>query len=237
MDEGWTRYLLDSHDFEYTTLYDNDVRTGDLSRFDVIILPDQSAANILNGHAAGRMPAQYTGGLGEAGAAALRRFVQGGGRVVAFDGATEFAIRHFELPVRNTVAGVDRTELYVPGSLIRLEVDNSHPVAFGMQREGAAFFQESRAFEVGGGAAGGAAAANGVEIVARYGAQDLLLSGWEIGAEQHLAGRAAVLRVPQGQGDVVLIGFRPQFRAWPTSTFKLVFNSIFGAAVQRTGVE
>jgi hypothetical protein len=227
MDEGWTRFVLDQHEFAYTTLRDRDIRSGDLSRYDVIILTDQNAANILTGHAAGRMPAEYTGGLGEEGATALRRFVERGGRLVAFDGATDFAIQHLGLPVRNAVTGVPRTELYIPGSLIRMNVENRHPVAFGMQRDGAAFFQESRAFEI-------AAAGNNnasVEVVARYADDDLLLSGWEIGAPQHIAGRAAVVRVPHGRGDAVLIGFRPQFRAWPTATFKLVFNSIFGSTL------
>jgi hypothetical protein len=227
MDEGWTRFVLDQHEFAYTTLRDRDIRSGDLSRYDVIILTDQAAQSILRGHQPGRMPEEYTGGLGEQGVAALRRFVERGGRLVAFDGATDFAIEQLGLPVRNAVAGVDRTQLYVPGSLIRLNVENRHPVAFGMQRDGAAFFQESRAFEIGTGNANDAR----VEVVARYAADDVLLSGWEIGAQQHIAGRPAVVRVPHGQGDAVLIGFRPQFRSWPTGTFKLVFNSIFGSTL------
>jgi hypothetical protein len=230
MDEGWTRFVLDCHEFTTTTVTDADIRAGDLSRFDIIILPDQAARSILHGHPAGRMPDEYTGGVGEAGAAALRRFVEDGGRVLAFDAATDFAIEHFGLPVENAVAGISRSELYVPGSIIRMDVDPAHPVAWGMQREGAAFFQESRAFRVVDQPAG---AASRVETVARYGDADLLLSGWEIGAQQHLAGHAAVVRVSQGRGDVVLVGFRPQFRAWPTGTFKLVFNSIFGATLDR----
>jgi hypothetical protein len=233
MDEGWTRFVLNRHEFSITTITDADMRAGDLAGFDMIILPDQSATSILRGHAPGRMPDEFTGGIGDAGAAALRAFVEAGGRVLALDAATDFAIEHFGLPVENTTAGVSRSELYVPGSLIRMDVDAAHPVAWGMQHEGAAFFQDSRAFRA---VDQQADAASRVEIVASYGDADLLLSGWEIGAQQHLAGRAAVVRVPQGSGDVVLIGFRPQFRAWPTGTFKLLFNSIFGATLDRQPV-
>jgi hypothetical protein len=226
MDEGWTRFVLEQHGFRLTSLRDEDIRTGDLSRFDIIILPDQSAVSILHGHAEGRMPQELTGGLGDQGAAALRRFVTNGGRLLAFDGATDFVIQQLQLPVENAVASIGRADFYVPGSLMRLAVDATHDIAFGMQPASAAFFQDSRAFNV------PAHAASRVDVVARYGASDLLLSGWEIGAEQHLAGRAAVLRAEHGSGDAVLIGFRPQFRAWPTGTFKLIFNSIWGAAAQ-----
>jgi hypothetical protein len=234
MDEGWTRYILDQHGYEPITLRDADIRAGDLAGYDIIILPDQGARSILEGHAAGRMPDELTGGVGEAGAAALRRYVDGGGRVLAFDAATDFAIEQFGLPLRNPLAGLPQTELYVPGSLIRMNVDPSHPVAFGMQAAGAAFVQGARAFEPTGAVGGNTGA---VEVIARYGERDLLLSGWEIGAEAHMAGRPAVVRVPLGQGDVVLVGFRPQFRAWPTGTFKLIFNSILGAAAERPGAE
>jgi hypothetical protein len=223
MDEGWTRFVLDQHDFAVETLRDADMR-GDLSRFDAIILPDQAPNSILRGHTEDRMPPGFTGGIGDDGVAALRAFVSRGGRVIAFDRAADFAIEHLGLPLQNPVAAVGRDELYIPGSLLRMHVDATHPVAYGMQREGVAFFQESRGFE----ATDASDAA--VEVVARYGARDLLLSGWEIGGQQHVAGLSAVVRAPSGQGDVVLIGFRPQFRAWPAGTYKLIFNSIFGAA-------
>jgi hypothetical protein len=226
MDEGWTRFVLNQFDFDVTTIRNDDVRSSDLSRFDVILLPDQSAASILNG-TPGRPP-EFAGGVGTEGVAALRSFVENGGRIVAFDAATDFAIRHFELPLRNAVAGVSRNEFYVPGSLIRMDVNHAHPVAFGMQRAGAAFFQDSRAFEI-----EQETGAHGVDVVASYGASDLLLSGWEIGAQQRLAGRAAVVRATHGAGDLVLIGFRPQFRAWPTGTYKLIFNSLFGSTTER----
>jgi hypothetical protein len=229
MDEGWTRYVLRQHELHPVTVADGDVRSGELSRFDVLILADQQPTSIMFGHARDRMPEPYAGGMGAEGVAAVRRFVEGGGRLVAFDAATDFAIQQFQLPVRNAVAGIGRSELFIPGSLIRAVFDSDHPVAFGMQREGAVFFHESRAFEVAGGAAG---TAQGVEVVARYGARDLLLSGWEIGAEEHIAGKAAVVRVPHGRGDVILIGFRPQFRGWPTATFPLIFNSILDAAAE-----
>jgi hypothetical protein len=222
MDEGWTRFVLNQHEFDLATLHNADIRSGDLSHYDVIILPDQGATSILNGTPASRAPEAFAGGIGEEGAAALQAFVRNGGRIVAFDAATEFAISQFELPVSNALAGVSRSEFYIPGSLIRMDVDNRNAVAFGMQAAGAAFFQDSRAFDIAAGAAD-------VDVVARYAQEDLLLSGWEIGAEERLAGKAAVVRVPHGSGDVVLIGFRPQFRAWPTGTYKLIFNALFGA--------
>ena len=216
MDEGWTRYVLNQYEFDVTTLRNADIRGGDLAGYDVIIFTDQNANSIMNGQA--RSPVEeYVGGIGEEGVSALRRYMANGGRILAFDAATEFAMEQFDLPVRNAIGGVSRNELYIPGSLIRMDVNTAHPVAWGMQAEGAGFFQDSRAFEL---AQPGAA-----EIVASWAERDLLLSGWEIGAEEHVAGRGAVVRAPVGQGDVVLIGFRPQFRAWPTGTYPLIFNS------------
>jgi hypothetical protein len=50
MDEGWTRWLFDQNAIPYTRLTDADVRKGDLNqRFDVILIPDNSAGAITSG--------------------------------------------------------------------------------------------------------------------------------------------------------------------------------------------
>jgi hypothetical protein len=221
MDEGWSRWLLTHYGIPFEVVGDDDVRGGVLARFDAVLLASASADSIAEGYPEGSRPPGYTGGLGEEGVAALRGFVEGGGRLVALDRATDFAVERFGLPVRNVLAGVRREAFFIPGSLVRITVDETHPVGYGMQRETAAFFQSSRAFEVTG---------PGPEVVARYGERDLLLSGWEVGAAEHLTGRVAATRVPVGAGDVVLIGFRPQFRAQPAATFPLLFNALQGAA-------
>jgi hypothetical protein len=234
MDEGWTRWILENYEFQFENLADADLRSGNLSRrFDVIILPDQDANRILNGHTPGTIPDEYAGGLSSLGAANLKQFVEDGGTLIAMDHAADFAIDQLGLPVRNVVRNLDSEQFFIPGSLIRLDVDNADPVAAGVQENAAAFFVESQAFSIIPPAAeGDQRASRNVDVVARYAADDLLMSGWELGAERYLAGRAAVLRVPTGRGHVVLIGFRSQFRGQPRGTFKLLFNAILFSTME-----
>ena len=240
MDEGWTRWLLEEYAFPVDTLHDEDVRTSDLAQYDAIILPDQSPRAILTGHASGTMPEEYVGGLGLEGALALAQYVEGGGTLIAFDEASDFVIEQFGLPVENVVEGLDPEAFFIPGSLIRMKVNAEHPLAYGMPEEAAASFSRSRAFEtvrLSGEGEGGKedvkeAPAPPVEVVARYADEDLLMSGWALGEEDHLAGKAAMLRVGYGEGDVVLVGFRPQFRGQPRGTYKLVFNALHAATLE-----
>jgi len=233
MDEGWTRWLLERYEFALDTLVDAQVRAGSLDRYNVIVLPDQGTTAMLNGHTPGTMPPEYVGGLGAEGAAALKRFVERGGTVVALDGASDFAIEQFGLPVRNIVAGLPEDRFSIPGTLLRLDVDGSSPLANGMSKAAAAFFIDSRAFEAVNAAREGerSAGPQPVEVVARYADRDILLSGLAVGS-RYIAGKPAVVRVGLGQGSVVLIGFRAQFRGQPRSTFKLLFNAIHSATAE-----
>ena len=233
MDEGWTRWLLERYGFPLDTLHDADVRRGDLSRYHAIILPDQTAEEILNGHPNGTMPTEYTGGLGVEGAAALKRYTEGGGTVLALDAASRFAIQQFGLPVRDVIGDLRSEEFYIPGSLVGLEVNPRSAVAYGMRERGVAFFVNSRAFEIVAPARAGEKVAppQAVDVVARYPSDNILRSGWALGEKEHLAGRAAVVHARLGQGDVVLVGFRSQFRGQPRNTFKLVFNTLFAATL------
>ncbi len=224
MDEGWTRYIFHEYGFQPDTIRNSDLQNGDLSDYDVILLADQGAGSIMNGNPPGRMPEPYIGGVGEEGAAKLRAWVEAGGTLVTFDGAGDFAIQALDLPVSNATSGLSREELFIPGSLIRTEFDGSHPIGFGMPDQTASFYQNSRAWEV--------HDEDRVDVVGRYAESDLLMSGWEVGAEEHLAGKAAVVRARVGDGEAVLIGFRPQFRAQSTGTYKLFFNAILGSGAQ-----
>ena len=53
----------------------------------------------------------------------------------------------------------------------------------------------------------------------------LLLSGY-ISGEKQLQNRPSMVWVRAGKGQLVLFGFRPQFRGSTPATFKLVFNSL-----------
>jgi hypothetical protein len=240
-DEGWTRWIFDRYGFDYETLEDPDVRKGDLSRFDAIILPDpgRGVNDILQGHAPGTMPPEFSGGLGAEGAANLKRFVERGGRVIALDRASNFAIAQFGLPIRNAVSNVPTSELFIPGSFLKAEIDSEHPLAYGMQSEAAVMYYRRRgaahmAFDIIEPASTGDRPANStVEVAARFAGDDLLLSGWELGADRHLGRTPALVQIPVGEGDVVLMNFRPQFRDQVRGTFKFLFNAMVGAAMEK----
>ena len=61
MDEGWTRWVFEQHGITYTTVHDSDLKaagTGLCQRFDVLVLPDESAERIAQGFDTTRIPAQ-----------------------------------------------------------------------------------------------------------------------------------------------------------------------------------
>jgi hypothetical protein len=231
IDEGWTRWLLERYEFPFTTVTDADLRDGNLRAwFDVIILPDSSPDRLLTGHRAGTVPEQYTGGMGEAGAASLKQFVETGGTLVALDSAGALAVNILGLPVRDVAQAAGSAEFFCPGSIVGLELDVTHPLAFGMPARTAAFFAYSAAYEMTAppatdGHAGPLAQQPAIEILGRYPARDVLLSGWLEG-EGVIAGRGAVLAARVGLGRAVLIGFRAQHRAQAHATFRLLFNAI-----------
>jgi hypothetical protein len=226
LDEGWTRYVFEKQEHvNYTSLEDKELRTGNLrAKYDAIIIPDQSPRSILNGYRAGTMPAELTGGLGAEGVRALREFVEAGGTLIALNQASDFAIESLNLPVRDITENLKQTEYYAPGSILRTEIDTSHPIAKGMPRESIAWVEDSPVFEV------DPKDAARVHTIARYPAdRDPLLSGWLLGGAR-LRGKSALVEVNVGRGRVYLFGFRPQYRAQSLATYPLLFNAISQAS-------
>jgi hypothetical protein len=235
MDEGWTRWLLEDFEFLYTSLMDAEIREGDLNeKYDVIILPDDNAG-MMTGEAtrdrADEYPPEYRSGFGEEGVAALQAFVRNGGTLVAFAAAADLPIAEFDLPVRDIVAGVPSREFWAPGSTLRIDVETDDPLGFGMpDRALATFFRGGQVYE----ALAGAESAN-VRRIASYTDGDVLQSG-QLWGEDVIAGKAAMVAVRHGDGEVVLIGFRAQHRAQTHGTFKLLFNALVSRTPSGGGV-
>jgi hypothetical protein len=236
IDEGWTRWVLEQHGFAFTSITDADVRAGNLrARFDALVLPSTTADQLVNGNASDVVPPEYAGGLGEIGVEALKKFVEAGGTLICLDDASRAAIAALNLPVRDLTAEAgDR--LFCPGSILRLELDSSQPLTYGMTPETAAFFAFGSAYEAVAPRTptdghGGEPPAPSLVTIGRYASKDLLLSGWLEGGEV-IAGRPAIVQLGVGAGRVVLIGFSPQHRGQSHATFRLLFNAIFTARTE-----
>ena len=220
MDEGWTRWILEEHEFTYEPLFDQEIRTGDLSGYDIVVIPDQDPATLKNG-LGDPYPHTYQGGLGKEGLDRLRRFAETGGTILFLGNATALPLSEWDFKARNAISGLSREEFDIPGSLLRVTVNNRHPLGYGMTSEAAVMFKNNPAFDLGEGLA-----------VVLYPSENLLLSGWAAG-EEFLSGKAGLAELRLGKGRLILIGFRCHFRAQARVTYKFLFNSLYYATVVR----
>jgi zinc carboxypeptidase len=224
MDEGWARWIFREYNVIYVSVMDAEIRAGRLKeKFDCIIIPDQNTRQIVDGLAATRYPADVAGGMAKAGVESLKRFIEEGGTVITFNGASEFAIEELGVPVKNVLKGVPPRDFYCPGSILKIKLEARDGLSRGVPRlgtggdEAIAWFETSPAFETTGGDA---------RTVARFaGASELLLSGWLLGAEK-IAGRGAIVEVKRGKGRVIMFAFRPQYRGQSVATLPFVLNAI-----------
>jgi hypothetical protein len=222
MDEGWTRWVLEQYGFQSTVLHNQDVRAGRLEdKFDAIVLPDQSPQSIVTGTTAANVREEYRGGIGDEGVSALKDFVARGGTLVTLGAASDFAIQYFPVPVRNLKRGLSRDEHFAPGTILRIEVDASHPIGYGMAASTYGFYNNSPFFSIVEGFD-----SQRTSVVARYPNQDVVASGWLKG-EELMAGRAAVVSIEMKPGRLVLFGLRPQHRAQTHATFPMLFNALY----------
>jgi hypothetical protein len=244
IDEGWSRFVLEQFSFPYTSVMDAEIKKGNLNeKYDVLILPDDSTAAITGerepaaagggrgaGGGGGRggaggeaYPPEFRSGIGAEGVTALRTFVQKGGTLVTLGTASNLAMERLGLSLRNPVAGKSTKEFWCPGSTLKMTLDNTNPLAYGMPSGGlAVYLMGDPAFEI---------TPNEhnerYEVIATYADRDLLQSGWLVG-EQTLSKKAAMIAAHLGDGKVVLIGFRTQHRAQTHGTYKLLFNALIG---------
>ncbi len=191
------------------------------SRFDIIVFTHQKDEDIIEGNDYPVTPPVYRGGIGEDGLEALRHFIDAGGTVIALGDATQLFIKHWPIPARNVVEGLEQDEFLIPGSILNIQADPTHPIAWGMPRQLYGYFGRNPVFTL-----TDRFESQAASIAVRYPNQDLRASGWVRG-DDHITSRAAIVQLDlAGAGRILLMGIRPQHRAQPHATFKLFFNAL-----------
>ena len=245
MPSGHARWLLEQFEFDFDVVYPQALDAGNLkAKYDVILFPDGGIPESDGGGGGffGRqpspqeIPAEFHDRLGRVSVKTtvpqLRRFVEEGGVVVAFGGSAVLA-HHLDLPVSDhlveaeadgTERPLPRTKYYIPGSILRVAVDNTQPLAFGLDRQIDVLFDNSPVLQL-----APDAAQRGVTAVSWFDSREPLRSGWAWG-QHYLMGGAAAVEATIGKGRVYAIGPEITFRAQPHGTFKLLFNGIFAAS-------
>jgi hypothetical protein len=243
MDEGWTRWLFEQYEFPFTNIHNAEVIAGDLrEKYDVLVIPSIRTDAIVNGHKQGTISPQYVGGITHAGVTNIKKFVDRGGTLVTLRQGCLFAIDKLGLPVSDALKGLrppgrryyaqaeeakpTPPKFACPGSVLRMEFNSKHPVAFGMPEEAPGMFYQSTAFDILSSFEG-----NMPVPIAKFPGENILMSGYLKG-EKYLKKKAAAVDVPLGEGRVILLGFGVQNRATPHGTFKLLFNSLYYGAVK-----
>jgi Zinc carboxypeptidase len=214
MDEGWTRYVFDTFNVPFKSISEVAIGEGNLRpSFDAIVLPSEQtrAAPDDSGDSEGGR------GIGDKGYASLAKFVDDGGTLICFDGSCGGLISQWKLPLKNVLQGVRSSDFYCPGSILRIDVDTSNPIARTMSKETDAYFINSSAFDMTQG--------DKVRVIARYAKESVLRSGWLRG-EDRIKDKIALAEIEKGKGRIVLFAFRPQHRGQTWGTLPFIWNAI-----------
>jgi len=241
MDAGWTRYIFDSYFIPYTVVKPGDIPDKELSDFDIIILPDSDKDILLSGknkrsdntYSIPAYDPQYTKGLTKAGQQKLVRFVNDGGAIISwgrsarlFMGAQSFKqngeTEEFQLPVADISESLQKQKLYCPGSLLKIELKENHPLTYGMEETANVFTRARPIFST-----SVPYFDTDRRVIAAYPEEEkeILVSGY-VNNEELLEGKAAMVWAKKGKGQFVFYGFYPQFRASTSGTYKLLFNAL-----------
>ncbi|MHB8054632.1 MAG: hypothetical protein ACYDH3_05240, partial [Candidatus Aminicenantales bacterium] len=246
MDEGWTRYMLDDLGIPYTTLHNADIKVPKSdktkakdkepakinlnAKYDVIVFAGEYYDLIKTGKIDPSspwarwftpLPPEYEGGLEKEGVDNLKAFIENGGILVTLNDACKLAIKDFEPPVRDILDKPEQTKFFCPLSILKLSVDNTSPIGYGLRETTPAVFTGSPAFETW----APLTSEWDRKVVASYPEDNILLSGW-ISGEEIIARKAAVVDTQYKKGRIILIGIACQSRAQAHGTYKFLLNAL-----------
>ena len=238
MPSGWTRWLLERFEFPFEVVLAPEFERGNLhDKYDVLLLVDgaysaRGGDPKEEGEKEEKKPmgkeSNRPGSISSKALPQLKAFLEAGGTILTIGNASRLG-RDLGLPVANHLAELDEpvkerpggaTKYYIPSSVLRVAVDQSNPLAWGMEDKADVMFSMSPTFRL-------TAAMDhvGIKKVAWFDSKAPLRSGWAWG-QDYLEGGIAIVEATVGSGRLALFGPQVLFRGQPHGTFKLVFNGI-----------
>ena len=240
MPSGWDRWLFEQYEFPFQVVFPQTLDAGDLKKqFDVIVFTDGAFGSRREGGerpmreaTPENTPEEYRHMLGRITEAktipALHKFMESGGIVVTIGTATRMA-KLLGAPVDNYLEQIGndgkphpliRDKYYIPGSLLKMDVDIENPLAYGMPDQVDVFFDNSPVFRL-----LPAVSEKRATPVGWFSTPKPLVSGWAWG-QQYLDGGTAVAETSIGEGKLFVFGPEITFRGQPHASFKFLFNAL-----------
>lgn len=252
MDSGWIRWLFETQfPIPFEVVYPSTLDAGNLNdKYDVVILPSgafpQATAGgrgaTTEGDEGGRgsrtdnIPDEFKNRAGnitlDKTAPQLRKFVENGGVILTVGTSSAGFGKYLDLPFADALSEkqIDGSEkklssdkFYVPGSVLRVKVDNTRPIAYGVSEDLDILFSNDPVFRL-----LPDAKQKGVNPVAWFPNATPLRSGWALG-QNYLDGVNTAFEASIGKGKVFLFGPSITFRGQTHGSFKFLFNGIYQA--------
>ena len=232
---GWTRYVIERQfGYPVTTIRADQLRLADLSRYNVIILPDSFSG--------------YSAQLGDG--APIREWVQRGGVLIGVAGAVNWladekinllAIKREKRekpdpksekrengtdsaprdPVAKAIEPVDEYPSSTPGAILRVRVDRDHWLGFGYGETTTVMVDSNRIY-------GLIRLDRGTNVGTYLAPEKMVVSGhlWD-DARKQLPNKAFLVHSRTGRGHVIGFVEDPNYRAFMDGLNGFVMNAIF----------
>jgi hypothetical protein len=245
MDAGWTRYLFDTYNLPFTVIHPDEFEKTDFEKnYDIVIFPSTGKNLLMNGKSGSETSPNmsnyhpdYVKGMGKKGLEKLLLFINGGGKVISwgqsidlFTGMLEMTVgkekEEFMLPFSDVADQARRNGLLVPGSLMRMDLKQDHPLTWGMPAEAGVFYRGNPLFST-------SVPRFDMDrrVIGTFAKKEILMSGYSE-KEELLSEKPAMIWLKKGKGELILYSFNPQFRASTPATYKLLFNALFPATAE-----
>ncbi len=133
----------------------------------------------------------------------------------------------FSLPFRDISTQLAKDGLYVPGSLVTVDLLEDHPLTIGMPEQIGVFSRGRPVFQT-------SVPMFDMDrrVIGTYPEKEVIMSGYGANSEK-MGNKAAMIWLKKGKGQFVFYGFGPQFRASTQGSFKLLFNAMLLAPVEQ----